>query len=102
MTHKTAQDVVAASGTHLLYIGADWCNYCQFTKPAVQEIASEGAPGVESVTVVDADEDTDSMLLMMPKTLPLVALFRDGTEIARRGSGKKDELQDWIAQTLAA
>lgn len=97
-----AESAAAQPGTNLVYLGADWCGYCQFTKPAIEELADEGVEGINSVTVINSDDDPMSSLFLKMKTLPQVVIFRDGQELARRGSGRKDELKAWLDEQLAA
>lgn len=102
----SAEDAAGQQGTHLIYIGAAWCDYCTFTKPAIEELAGEGIDGIDSVNVIDMDKDPMSGLFLQNKTqitsLPKVVLFRDGEALAFRGSGQKDELKSWISEQLAA
>ena len=102
----SAEDAAAQPGTHLVYIGAGWCGYCAFTKPAIEELANDGIAGIDTVNVLDMDDDPMSGLFLEKqtdlKTLPKVVLFRDGKPLASRGSGQKEELKSWIDEQIAA
>ena len=89
-----------ATGTGLIFIHASWCGPCQRTKPGIEEIAAEDND-IE-VVMIDGDEDLDTPTELKLKTYPLVLLTRDGEEVARRGSGSKDEILGWIEESLAA
>lgn len=86
------------SGLGLMFIHASWCKPCQRTKPGIIEIDAE----CDDLTVVmiDGDEDLDTPMEVGLKTYPTLILTRDGKELARRGSGDKDEIKAWIGENL--
>ena len=96
------ETVACSKGTHVIYIGADWCKYCQFTKPALEEIANEGIEGFDSINIIDMDENPMAGLLLQNKTemktLPKVVIFKNGKAIAFRGSAQKEELKSWLIE----
>lgn len=78
-------------------LGADWCNFCVRMEPDMNRLAEERAGSIRFAKF-DSDEDPMIGVDMGVKTLPLVVLYKDGEEVARRGSGTYDELTTWLAE----
>lgn len=92
--------IAPATGKGLIFVHASWCTPCQRTKPGVEEIANDDN-GIE-VVMIDGDEDLDTPAQLELKTFPLVLLTNDGEEVARRGSGTKEEILAWIEENTKA
>jgi thioredoxin 1 len=85
-----------SSGLGLIFVHASWCGPCQRTKPGIEELAGENN-GIEVISI-DSEEDLDTPAELGLKTLPLLVLTRDGEELARRGSGTRQEIEEWIKE----
>ena len=90
---------LAAEGIALLYLATGWCTYCKFTKPAIEAIKPD-YPQID-IAMIDGDEDPDAMGRYDAKTYPTLILFKDGVEVARRGSAREPELREWLDANLA-
>lgn len=88
-----------ADGTSPLVIDlhAPWCSYCAKTRPHLERL-SEEREGTMRFVGLDTDEHPDAFDHLGVKTLPTIILYKDGVEIARRGSGDYQNLTDWLAQ----
>ena len=91
-----AQEAIDAGGVVLVDLHADWCKFCQTTRPHLETIDSER----DDITMVaiDTDMDPDAYPNFEVKTLPTIILYRDGKELARRGSGEYEELNVWLSE----
>ena len=89
-------EIAPAQGYGLVFVHASWCGPCQRTKPSIEEIAAEDN-GIE-VIMIDGDEDLDTPAALNLVTFPLIVLTKDGEELARRGSGTREELDQWISE----
>jgi thioredoxin-like negative regulator of GroEL len=81
----------------VLDIHAEWCGYCIRTRPHLEQISADRV-GTLRIIGIDADEYPDVFTKFKVKTLPAIILFKDGEEIARRGSGNLEELTAWLAE----
>ena len=91
-----AKSAITEGGIVLVDLHADWCDYCKKTRPHLETIDAER----DDVTMVaiDTDMDPDAYEHFSVKTLPTIILFKDGEELARRGSGDYDDLNAWLSQ----
>lgn len=90
-----AKEAIDKGGVVLVDLHADWCTFCKKTRPHLDKIDGER----EDITMVaiDTDMDPDAYDNFAVKTLPTVILYRDGEELARRGSGDYEELNVWLS-----
>lgn len=77
-------------------IVAPWCKFCTQMDPDITRLAQEKEG---SVRFAKCDSDEHPMVAheLGVKTLPLVILYKQGEEVARRGSGDYADLTQWLA-----
>lgn len=99
VTEETISSLLADHRTPLLIdVMAPWCTVCQKMEPELNRLAIERGNTIRFAKV-DMDDSPDvALALGQPtwKTVPLLILFKDGQEIARRGSGTYDDLSAWL------
>ncbi len=76
---------------------APWCGYCVRMQPDLDRLASERAESIKFLGL-DTDEYPDAFSDLKVRTLPTVILFREGVEVARRGSGTYQDLSAWLSE----
>ncbi|AXK44092.1 thioredoxin family protein [Erythrobacter aureus] len=86
-----------ASSPLVAVLGAEWCGFCTRMEPELERLA-EDRKGEIRFAKFDSDEDPMVGVEMNVTTLPLVVLYKDGEEVARRGSGNYDELNEWLGE----
>lgn len=97
-TLEGALNAIADTTTPVLIdLHAEWCGYCTRTRPHLEQISSEREDELR-VYGIDTDEHMDAFTAFKVKTLPAIILFKDGEEIARRGSGNHAELTAWLTE----
>lgn len=79
------QNHLADGTTLVLDFHADWCKQCAQVQPEVNKIADKLNSGAVFVAV-DVDELPQLASRFRVKQLPVVALFKQGSEIKRWGS----------------
>jgi thioredoxin-like negative regulator of GroEL len=93
-----AQKEIADASTPLVVdLHAEWCTFCKKTRPHLERLSDERGDALRIVGI-DTDEDPDAFSGLGVKTLPTIILFKDGQEIARRGSGDYEQLTEWLAE----
>jgi thioredoxin-like negative regulator of GroEL len=78
-------------------LGAPWCKFCTMMEPHISRLADERAGSIRFAKC-DNDKYPDVGDALKVKTLPLVILYKDGMEVARRGSGDHEQLSAWLAE----
>ncbi len=76
---------------------APWCGFCTRMQPHIDKLAQEREGTIRFVGS-DVDENVELYKTLGVVTLPTVILYKDGQEIARRGSGDYAELSSWLAE----
>lgn len=96
--YKDAQTAIKDTSTPIVVdLHAEWCGYCKRTRPHLERISEERA-GSLRIVGVDTDEYPEAFTDLKVDTLPKIILFKDGTEVARRGSGDYEGLVAWLAE----
>ena len=89
--------IADASKPLVIDLHAPWCGYCTRMRPDMERLSSERSDEIRFVAI-DTDDHPDAFTHIGVKTLPTVVLYKDGQEIARRGSGNHAELSAWLAE----
>ena len=77
---------------------APWCGPCRFVAPELQKVAARQA-GKIIVVKVNTDELTDLSERSNIRSIPTLALFAGGREVARSaGARPADQIEAFIAQ----
>lgn len=95
------EEVLAAGAPVLVSFGADWCRPCRAFEPVLAALAS-APPGVEIVraTLDGAPVGAERAAI---RSIPSLALFRDGRAVARLHGVRRDsEIRSWLARSLRA
>lgn len=80
---------------------ADWCGPCKAMAPVFEQISAELASRVRFVKV-DVDAAPATAQRYGIRSIPTLAIFRDGKQIASRaGVMPGTELRAWVEQTIA-
>ena len=81
---------------------APWCGPCRMVGPVVERLAGQLA-GRLKVAKVNTDEEPGLGSRFEVRSIPTLALFRDGREAARvTGALPEPALRDWLLRHLPA
>ncbi len=79
---------------------ADWCGPCKMIAPALEEISEELGDSV-TIAKMDIMESTGVPADMGVQSIPLMVLFKNGEEVARKvGAAPKSQLKEWIESAI--
>jgi thioredoxin-like negative regulator of GroEL len=95
---KGIHDAIADHATPLVVdLHAPWCKFCKLTQPHIERLAVERAGSIRFVGS-DVDDNIELYKDLKVGTIPAIILFKDGVEVARRGSGDLAQLEAWLAE----
>ncbi|OGS52392.1 MAG: thioredoxin [Erythrobacter sp. RIFCSPHIGHO2_12_FULL_63_10] len=93
-------DVLEAGKPVLVDFWADWCGPCKMIGPSLEEISDELADRV-TIAKMDIMENTGVPGEIGVQSIPLMVLFKDGKEVARKlGAAPKSQLKAWLESEL--
>jgi thioredoxin 2 len=79
---------------------APWCGPCRQMAPAYEQAAAQLEPGVR-VTKVDTEQEQNLGARYNIRSIPTLALFQGGREIARRpGAMSAPDIVRWVQSNL--
>jgi thioredoxin 1 len=96
-TNGVKAEIADASTPLVIDLHAEWCGFCTRMQPHIDRLATEREGSIRFVGS-DVDDNEELYRILGVKTLPLVVLYKDGVEIARRGSGDYEGLSAWLAE----
>jgi thioredoxin 2 len=103
--HKTEDfDRLVASSSLPVVVDywAPWCGPCRMVAPELQKVAAHQA-GQVVVVKVNTDELSDLGQRFNIRSIPTLAIFAGGKEIARTtGARPAPEIESFVAQSIAA
>jgi thioredoxin 2 len=97
----TFEQELHASVPVLVDFWAPWCGPCRMVSPLVERVGSEHA-GQLKVVKLNIDEAPEISDRYGVRGIPLLVLFRDGSEVARQvGAVPQPQLNNWLGPHLA-
>jgi len=79
---------------------APWCGPCRAMAPAFEAAAAQLEPAVR-LAKLNTDEAQDIAGRLGIRSIPTIAVFRDGREVARRaGAMRLPDLLSWIRESI--
>jgi thioredoxin 2 len=98
---ETFDDALKASMPVLVDFWAPWCGPCRMVSPLVERVGREHA-GHLKVVKLNIDEAPEIADRYGVRGIPLLVLFRDGSEVARQvGAVPHPQLNAWLEPHLA-
>jgi thioredoxin 2 len=99
-TAETFDQEITASVPVLVDFWAPWCGPCRMISPLVEQSGRENA-GRLKVVKLNVDEAPAISERYGVQGIPLLVLFRDGTETSRLvGAVPREQLNRWLAPQL--
>ncbi len=100
VSEQDFDDVVLNSDKPVLVdFWAPWCGPCKALAPTLEEIAQE-YEGEIDVVKIDIDANPDLAKRMTVRGIPLLVMFKDGTEQARATGGmSRSRLDAFVSQS---
>ncbi len=96
------EDVLNASTPVLVDFWAEWCGPCKTIAPILEELA-QSYDGQLTVAKLNIDDNPGAPQKYGIRGIPTLMLFKDGQVAATKvGAVSKNELKDWIDQTVQA
>jgi thioredoxin 2 len=97
----TFEQELHASVPVLVDFWAPWCGPCRMVSPLVERVGREHA-GQLKVVKLNIDEAPEISDRYGVRGIPLLVLFRDGSEVARQvGAVPQPQLNEWLRPHLA-
>jgi thioredoxin 2 len=101
-TPATFDEELRASVPVLVDFWAPWCGPCRMVSPLVERLGREHA-GRLKVVKLNVDEAPELSERYEIRGIPLLVLFRNGSEIDRLvGAAPQEQLQTWLEPHLEA
>lgn len=89
------EEVVNSNKLVLIQYFADWCGPCQMLKPILEQISGEMTD--IKFYRVNIEEHRDLAVMAKVQSIPTVALYKDGVEVAKEAGFKPKHLMEaWI------
>ncbi|MGZ6652188.1 MAG: thioredoxin [Solirubrobacteraceae bacterium] len=96
------REEIEASVPVLVDFWAPWCGPCRMVSPLVERLGREHA-GRLKVVKLNVDEAPELSDRYQVRGIPLLVLFRDGSEVDRLvGAVPHPQLREWLEPHLAA
>ena len=96
------REEIEASVPVLVDFWAPWCSPCRMVSPLVERLGREHA-GRLKVVKLNVDEAPELSDRYQVRGIPLLVLFRDGSEVDRLvGAVPHQQLREWLEPHLAA
>jgi thioredoxin 1 len=96
------QDVLNADKPVVVDFWAEWCGPCKTIAPILEDL-SQAYDGSVTIAKLNIDDNPRAPQTYGIRGIPTLMLFRNGQVAATKvGAVSKNELKDWIDQTVQA
>ena len=97
ITDANFDEIVNSDKPVLVDFWAEWCGPCRMVGPIVEELAGE-YEGKAVIGKVDVDANPQTSAKFGIRSIPTLALFRNGREIARQaGAMGEQDIVRWVS-----
>lgn len=97
---KNVKEVLASSPFVILDVYTDWCGPCKRMSPILKELNQEFGSHIQFAKL-DAEEEEKLANLLKIRSYPTIIFFKDGKEVARKGSMNKSEFIKQIEKNFS-
>lgn len=89
VTGYEAENLIKSESKFAILFGADWCAPCKVVEPMLEKAS---VTSNIKVVKIDVDEEYEFAQKFKMKSVPMIAMFKDGQLVATEGMGPQEKL----------